>query len=95
MRDMGIYFEPPRRRAIKAWAIMRLLAENGYGFQSEGGKSFIEHFILGSKRPRIQDVIDRIVERKQQTNKLREKSRLEDYKREKRIRKKRGSINNQ
>ena len=85
---------------------MRLLAENGYTFQTEGSKAYIEHFILAvgklriqnviglaAKRPRIQDVIKRIEQEKQLTNKLREKNRLDDYKREKRIRKKRGSAN--
>src|SRR5262249_26064437 len=96
--------EPPRRQASKAWAIMRLLAENGYTFQTEGSKAYIEHFILAvgklriqnvigltAKRPRIQDVIERIEQEKHWINKLREKNRLDEYKREKRIRKKRGS----
>jgi hypothetical protein len=60
MVDMGIYFEPPRRRAIKTWAIMRLLAENGLRFQTEGGKAFIEAYILATKRPRMNDVLDNI-----------------------------------
>jgi hypothetical protein len=86
---MGIYFEPPRRQARKAWAIMRFLAENGYGFQTEGSKSYIEHFILTSKRPRIQDVIKRIEQEKQQITELRHKNRLDEYKRGKRLRKER------
>src|SRR5262249_45931802 len=106
MRDMGIYFEAPRKQARKAWAILRLLAENGYIFQTEGSKSYIEHFILAvgklriqnviglaAKRPRIQDVIKRIEQEKKLTNKLKEKNRLDDYKCEKRIHKKRGSTN--
>jgi hypothetical protein len=76
MRDMGIYFEPPRRQARKAWAIMRLLAENGYSFQREGDKSYIEHFILASKRPRIQDVIKKIEQEKQLTTYLKKKTDL-------------------
>jgi hypothetical protein len=92
-RDMGIYFEPPRRQARKTWAIMRLLAENGYSFHGEGSKSFIEHFILGSKRPRIQDVIERIEQEKRLKAVLREKNRLDEYKHGKRFRRERGSIN--
>ena len=88
MRDMGIYFEPPRRQARKAWAIMRLLAENGYTFQSEGGKALIERFLLGTKRPRIQDVVERIEQEKQRINESRERNRIDDYKNRKRIRKK-------
>jgi hypothetical protein len=91
MRDMGIYFEPPRRQARKAWAIMWLLAENGYSFQREGSKSYIEHFILASKRPRIQDVIKKIEQEKQRITELRQKNRLDEYKRGKRFRKERGS----
>jgi DNA-directed RNA polymerase subunit RPC12/RpoP len=93
MRDMGIYFEPPRRQARKAWAIMRLLAESGYSFQREGDKSYIEHFILESKRPRTQDVIKKIEQEKQLTTYLREKNRLDEYKRGERFRKERGSAN--
>ena len=95
MRDMGIYFEPPRRQARKAWAIMRLLAENGYSFQREGSKSYIEHFILASKRPRIQDVIERIEQEKRRMTELRQKNRLDEYKRGKQLRKERGSSDKQ
>jgi hypothetical protein len=93
MRDMGIYFEPPRRQARKAWAIMRFLAENGYSFQTEGSKSYIEHFILASNRPRIQDVVKRIEQEKQRITELREKDRLDEYKHGKQLRKERGNIN--
>jgi hypothetical protein len=84
---MGIYFEPPRRQARKAWAIMRFLAENGYCFRTEGSKSYIEHIILASKRPRIRDVIKRVEQEKQQVTELRQKNRLDEYKREKQLRK--------
>src|SRR4051812_12825530 len=30
MWDMGVYFEPLRRQARKAWTIIQLLAESGY-----------------------------------------------------------------
>src|SRR5262245_35360797 len=56
MTDMGIYFEPPRRRAMKAWEIMQLLAASGYRFQTEGSKAFIDTFILATKRPTVKDV---------------------------------------
>jgi hypothetical protein len=95
MSDMGIYFEPPRRQARKAWAIMRFLAENGYSFQTEGSKSYIEHFILASKRPRFQDVINRVEQEKQQISELRQRNRLDGYKRGKQLRKKRGSADKQ
>lgn len=91
MHDMRIYFEPPRRQARKAWAIMRLLAENGYSFQTEGSKAYIEHFFLASKRPRTQDVIKRIEQEKQRETELRQKNRLDEYKRGKQLRKERGS----
>jgi hypothetical protein len=95
MRDMGIYFEPPRRQARKAWAIMQFLAENGFSFQTEGSKSYIEHFILASKRPRIQDVIKRVEQEKQRVTDLRQKNRHDEYKRGKQLRKERGSTDKQ
>lgn len=36
MVDMGKYFRPPRRANKKAWEQMRLLAEHGIRFRSEG-----------------------------------------------------------
>ncbi|KJH71198.1 hypothetical protein UH38_14430 [Aliterella atlantica CENA595] len=57
---MGIYFEPPPRRATKQWQIMQLLAENGYRFYTEGGKTYIKAFVLQTKRPRIADVCKRV-----------------------------------
>ena len=47
MRDMGVYFEPPRRRDISGWARMKLLAEFGMGFYTEGGKSYIDRELVG------------------------------------------------
>jgi hypothetical protein len=60
MHDMGVYFEPPPSRAKQAWLVMQLLAENGYGFRTEGAKAYVEHFILCSKRPRPRAVQERI-----------------------------------
>ncbi len=70
MRDMGYYFEPPRQRDKKSWSIMKLIWESGYRFQTERAKAFIKSFILMSKRPRIEDVRDRInqVRRREQTD---------------------------
>jgi hypothetical protein len=70
--DMGVYFEPPRR-ATKQWATMQLLAENGFKFQTEGSKVYIEAFILRTKKPRIVDVRETIAAEKQ----TREASRIE------------------
>lgn len=56
MIDMGIYFEPPRRQAKRAWEIVRLLSENGYRFQDEGDKAYIDTFILGGWDNRIKAV---------------------------------------
>src|SRR5262249_34668094 len=49
----------------------------------------------GSKRPRIQDVIKRIEREKQRVTELRQKNRLDEYKRGKRLRKERGSTDKQ
>ena len=62
--DMGVYFEPPTRRATKQWATMQLLAENGFQFQTEGSKAYIEAFILRAKRPRVSDVRETIAAEK-------------------------------
>lgn len=67
MRDMGVYFEPPRRQARKAWAVARLLAEGGYRFQTEGDVSHIRDHIMGAKRPRLEDVRQNIEARKRRT----------------------------
>jgi hypothetical protein len=72
MVDMGIYFDPPRRNATKAWAIMRLLADNGFRFRSEGEKAYAEAFIFGRQqrpaaaggRPNIREVKRIIQDRK-------------------------------
>ena len=73
MVDMGIYFEPPRKQAKRKWAVIELLAENGYKFQTEGAKVFIEKFVLGAKNPGFLQVKETIeaenqarIKRKQQ-----------------------------
>lgn len=60
MIDMGAYFEPPRKLNKKRWEIMKILADNGYKFRSEGSKSYIKTFILQAKNPRAADVLERI-----------------------------------
>lgn len=85
--NMGIYFEPPPRRAIKQWAIMQLLAEKGFRFHTEGGKVYIEAFILQTKRPRIADVRKSIVAKELARAAYRLKSHLEFLKAEKACRK--------
>ena len=60
MIDMGPYFEPPRKLSKKRWEVMKVLADHGYKFQSEGSKSYIQVFILQAKNPRVVDVIERI-----------------------------------
>jgi hypothetical protein len=73
MTDMGAYFEPPRKLNVKRWAVMKVLADYGYKFQSEGSKAYIKAYILQAKNPRLADVFERIEsERKQK-----EKSRIQ------------------
>lgn len=60
MIDMGAYFEPPRRLSKKRWEIMKILADYGYRFRSEGSKAYINAFILQVKNPRRADVVERI-----------------------------------
>jgi hypothetical protein len=60
MRDMGVYFEPPRRNATRRWAIMRLLAENDISFRSEGIKAYVQAFIFEGRRPNLNRVKERL-----------------------------------
>ena len=60
MTDMGAYFEPPRKLSVKRWAVMKILANLGYRFNTKDTKTFIEDKILQVKNPRIADVIERI-----------------------------------
>jgi hypothetical protein len=53
MRNMGVYFEPPRKNDVKAWVRMELLSDNGYTFHSVGSRPFIEGFLFSSKRPSL------------------------------------------
>lgn len=86
MCDMGVYFEPPRRQAKKQWSVVRFLAENGYRFQTEGSKAYIDHFLLRSKNPSLKEVQHRIEVEKQVTESNRIKSKSKEYEEEKRQR---------
>ena len=85
--DMGVYFEPPLRRATKQWATMQLLAENGFKFQTEGSKAYIEAFILRAKRPRVSDVCETIAAEKLARETSKTEHRLKLQKEEKAQRK--------
>ena len=69
MIDMGAYFEPPRKLNKKRWAVMKVLADYGYRFNSEGSKVWIQRRILQVKNPRVADVIERIELEKQRGQK--------------------------
>lgn len=73
MTDMGAYFEPPRKLSVKRWAVMKVLADYGYKFQSEGSKAYIRAFILQTKNPRVADVIERV----ESDRRDKEKSRIQ------------------
>jgi hypothetical protein len=62
MIDMGPFFEPPRKLNKKRWALMKLLADHGYRFNTRDRKLVIENRILQVKNPRFADVIERIEE---------------------------------
>ncbi len=65
MTDMGAYFEPPRRLSEKRWAVMKVLADYGYRFNTKDSKIYIQNQILQAKNPRLADVIERIELEKQ------------------------------
>ena len=60
MIDMGAYFEPPRRLNKKRWAVMKVLADYDYRFNTKDSKVYIQNRILQAKNPRVADVIERI-----------------------------------
>ncbi len=69
MIDMGAFFEPPRRLSEKRWAVMKVLADYGYKFNTKDSKIYIQNRILQAKNPRVADVIERIELEKQRTQK--------------------------
>ena len=60
MTDMGPYFEPPRKVAIKRWRVMKVLSDNEFRFNTKDAKAFIESRILVVRNPRLADVVERI-----------------------------------
>jgi len=69
MIDMGAFFEPPRKSSVKRWAVMKVLADNDFRFNTKDSQIYIQNRILQAKNPRVADVIERIkVERERQRN---------------------------
>jgi len=68
MTDMGAYFEPPRKLNKKHWAVMKVLADYGYRFNTKDSQIYIQDQILQAKNPRVVDVIERIELERQQRN---------------------------
>ena len=62
---MGAFFEPPRKLSVKRWAVMKVLADYGYRFNTKDSKIYIKSKILQAKNPRVVDVVERIIELKQ------------------------------
>lgn len=76
MTDMGPYFEPPRKAAVKRWQVMKVLADNDLRFNSKDAKTFIDDAILIVRNPRIMDVIERIEEERARNAELAEDTSL-------------------
>ena len=74
LEDMGVYFEPPGKRAKKAWQIMELLWMNGYRFASEGSKAYVDAFILKGAGNRVDEIRRRI----ELESEARERSRIRE-----------------
>ncbi len=60
MIDMGAFFEPPRKLNKKRWAMMKILADCGYRFNTKDSQIYIQNRILQAKNPRVVDVVERI-----------------------------------
>lgn len=60
MIDMGAYFEPPRKLNKRRWSAMKIIADEGYKFRSEGMKIYIDANILVTKNPNPKNVKERI-----------------------------------
>jgi hypothetical protein len=80
MIDMGKYFTAPRRLNKKRWEVMSVLAENGYKFQTEGAKFYIEKYILKTKNPRLSEVKETVEAEKQAKIKSEQDSRVKLFK---------------
>ncbi len=68
MIDMGAFFEPPRKLSVKRWAVMKVLADNGFRFNTKDSQIYIQNRILQAKNPRVVDVIERIEVERQREN---------------------------
>ena len=68
MIDMGAFFEPPRKLSVKRWAVMKILADNGFRFNTKDSQIYIQNRILQAKNPRVIDVIERIELERQRDN---------------------------
>ena len=66
MTDMGAFFEPPRKLNKKRWAVMKVLADANYRFNTKETFVYIQNRILQAKNPRVAAVIERIKLEKQQ-----------------------------
>lgn len=65
---MGAFFEPPRKLNVKRWNVMKVLADNGYRFNTKDSFIFVQNRILQAKNPRVADVIERIELEKQRND---------------------------
>ena len=65
MTNMGAFFEPPRKLNAKRWAVMKILADAAYKFNTKDSQIYIQNRILQAKNPRVADVIERIELEKQ------------------------------
>lgn len=68
MTDMGAFFEPPRKLNAKRWALMKVLADAGYRFNTKDSRIYIQNRILQAKNPRVADVLERIKLEKEREN---------------------------
>ena len=79
---MGVFFEPPPSRAKRRWAILELLSRNGYTFQTEGSKAFVESILLISKRTTLEGAQRRLELLREREEENRVEMRLKGYKRQ-------------
>jgi uncharacterized protein (DUF433 family) len=82
MINMGLHFEPPRQEDIASWERMRLLADFGYFFYSEGAKSYIQYFFLSSPPPSLRELRRRLVLDEKTMDERRHSERLRRLKEE-------------
>lgn len=68
MIDMGAFFKPPRKLSVRRWAVMKVLADYDYRFNTRETFTYIQTRILQAKNPRVADVIERIELEKNRKN---------------------------